>query len=859
MCKKASMTVARGIPFLVCAVMILAIAGGLTVSASSVPIEHPMTVINKADLAIVKDRIANSIQPQKAAYDYLISEANKALSFTPVPPIHLQVSDGDNLNSARSLMTDNGGATYTLALAWLYSTDRDKAVEYADKAISIMRAWSDKSTYFYGGNPGLHTGSSFIGMIYAADILHEYSGWSQADRKAFEDFWRTRLLPLHLQVVRGPMHYNNWGDAASNAAMAAAIAFEDIDLRDEIIRFQWGRFYPINTPPYNTVVPNEPHPKYKTYNLNDVQYPVLAGEVFRKTGTEYMGVNYHAFAFTSHSQVLEAVRYTGLNLWEKVNYDGTTIDKIVEQYFKWNFQDAFIPLTFMSSDLTSVRRQSSENTLEIAVNNYPNLLPDIKVWLETDNHRPAGNKGDNHSTLNKGDMPVAGNQVAVPSYSPHGGKFFGTRSVTITSFTDQAEIYYTLDGSEPTTSSVRYEGPIAVNGTATLKARAFKTGMTPSLLASEDYVKEALPDPLLVMGQLEADSTAERTGNNVDAFKFTAPSDFVVTRLNVRFADSSQSGGGIRMALYSNNDGKPGTLLGETGSFLAGPGMRSAPLKVPYQIEGGKDYWIATWMAASPLATAIAPAGLEKATFIASNTGERYTASSRYFTNSTSQDNLTPFMNFPAGTAFTASGTVTYAVYATAETEPGFYVDTQLSISRKAAVAGLSFLNTMPEGDDRSVWAVFGRYSEDGKLLDVILKSYTVVAGANASGDTLTMPLEGGEYAKLMLWDRISNLRPLLPAKRVDSLKSDQIYTVQEDGGFKVLGAIAADTFTSVAVTDEDNEIVYINQTKSDTEGNFEFFVPMTTPGEYYVSIGTPNPGPVMLTDITLSESGAEE
>ncbi len=876
--KKVSVTVARGISLLVCAVMIFVSAGGLTVGATSVPIEHPMTVINKADLAIVKDRIANSIQPQRAAYNALITEANKELTFNPEPPISMRVRDGADLNPARNLMTANGSAAYTLALAWLYSIDREKAVQYANKAISIMKAWSDKSTYIYGSNPGLHTGSSFIGMIQAADILHDYSGWSQEDRKAFEDFWRTRVMPLQLQVLRGPRGRGNWGDHSGNALLVASVVFEDLDLRDELIKILYDQFdypAPLTKDGWGD---SDNRPKFQVNQGNDGKYyACLPHEATRTSGDTYMGINYHGFAFTSHSGMKETARYAGVDLYdEDTRYTdtvahgrNTNMREVFEQYYRWNFLKEPVPggSRFNWGNKTDIQYQASPNSVEIMYNNYyDTLTPEIKTamasWLNS--NRPVGNKGDGHATLNKGNIPVPAQEIVrAPSYSPHGGKFFGSRYVTITSYTKGADIYYTLDGSEPTTSSTRYEVPITINGTVTLKARAFKTGMTPSLLASEDYIKEALPDPMLVMGQIEADETTERLGNIVDAFKFTAPSGFLVTRLNVRFADSSTSGGGIRMALYGDDNGKPGALLGETGSFTAGPGIRSASLKVPYQLESGKDYWIATWLARSSVETIPeVPTGYEKATFISSSAGTRYSASARYYTDSTTQDNLTPFRSFPTGgSAFTESGSVTYAVYATSENDPKFYADTQLSITRKGkeAVAGLSFLNTLPEGEDRTALAVLGRYGEDGRLLDVIVKSYTIVAKANASGDTLTMPLEGGEHAKLFLWDQMNKMRPLLPAKRVNSLKSNQIYAIPEDGGFKVLGAIAADTFTSVAVTDEDNEIVYINQTKSDTEGNFEFFVPMTKAGEYYVAIGTPGEGPAMLTDITLSEGGSDE
>ncbi|MHB1458771.1 MAG: chitobiase/beta-hexosaminidase C-terminal domain-containing protein [Armatimonadota bacterium] len=79
--------------------------------------------------------------------------------------------------------------------------------------------------------------------------------------------------------------------------------------------------------------------------------------------------------------------------------------------------------------------------------------------------------------------------VAPPVFTPDGGYHAVPLSVTITCATSGANIYYTTDGSAPTTSSFLYTGtPIAVNVDTTLMARAFKAGMAESVVKSSDYV-----------------------------------------------------------------------------------------------------------------------------------------------------------------------------------------------------------------------------------------------------------------------------------------------------------------------------------------------------------------------------------
>lgn len=76
--------------------------------------------------------------------------------------------------------------------------------------------------------------------------------------------------------------------------------------------------------------------------------------------------------------------------------------------------------------------------------------------------------------------------TATPSFSVAEGEYDEAKEVIISCATDGATIYYTIDGTTPTSSSTAYSSAIAVTETTTLKAIAIKSGVE-SAVASATY------------------------------------------------------------------------------------------------------------------------------------------------------------------------------------------------------------------------------------------------------------------------------------------------------------------------------------------------------------------------------------
>jgi Chitobiase/beta-hexosaminidase C-terminal domain/Right handed beta helix region len=80
-------------------------------------------------------------------------------------------------------------------------------------------------------------------------------------------------------------------------------------------------------------------------------------------------------------------------------------------------------------------------------------------------------------------QPVA----ATPTFNPPAGQYNVAQTVTIATTTPLAKIYYTTDGSAPTTTSKLYAGGVSVPATETLQAIAVATGYLASAPGSAAY------------------------------------------------------------------------------------------------------------------------------------------------------------------------------------------------------------------------------------------------------------------------------------------------------------------------------------------------------------------------------------
>ncbi len=84
-----------------------------------------------------------------------------------------------------------------------------------------------------------------------------------------------------------------------------------------------------------------------------------------------------------------------------------------------------------------------------------------------------------------------GRLLPPPTISPNGGVYTNSITVTLSDTTNTAAIYYTLNGSAPTTNSTFYIGPFTLTNSAAVNAIAILNGTNNSAIASASFINSS--------------------------------------------------------------------------------------------------------------------------------------------------------------------------------------------------------------------------------------------------------------------------------------------------------------------------------------------------------------------------------
>ena len=198
----------------------------------------------------------------------------------------------------------------------------------------------------------------------------------------------------------------------------------------------------------------------------------------------------------------------------------------------------------------------------------------IKVTFSGASGTGGNNRLDNIEISGVSDLPI----TAQPQFSQLAGNYCNAFEVEITCATENATIYYTLDGTEPDNNSTPYTSPITIDATTTLSAIAYADGLDVSAVKTADYV---LPTVVNTISEFKASE---------DTY-FKLMGDMTVSHqtgsyLFVQDADAATCIYGSGLPTFTNGDVITGGVCGVKSPYYGMIEIANAEILNPTPVTG---------------------------------------------------------------------------------------------------------------------------------------------------------------------------------------------------------------------------------------------------------------------------------
>ena len=233
----------------------------------------------------------------------------------------------------------------------------------------------------------------------------------------------------------------------------------------------------INVPPaYNESAASYTEPLI-IYGGKPNAYIIQNYQTLLQNGENVLAIQLHNYGTGSSDLTLIPFLSLGMNTVPS-NPNGThPLLDLPNEFLHTNFK--------LSSDGETLLLTNTQALSEDQIT-FGTIGPDISFGRQPDGSNnwylfPDPTPGDSNNTQGYSGV------TSEPMVSSNGGFYSTSVTVSLSPATIGDDIYFTLDGSEPTENSQIYTTPIIINSTKVLRAKSFATGLLPSNTITNTY------------------------------------------------------------------------------------------------------------------------------------------------------------------------------------------------------------------------------------------------------------------------------------------------------------------------------------------------------------------------------------
>jgi hypothetical protein len=208
----------------------------LPVLTAAAEFRHPGVLLNRPQLELIKQRVAQGIEPQKTAFAAMLASPYADLAYAPSPRAVVECGPYSRPDLGCKDERRDSAAAYSQAIAW-FATGNER---YARNAIRIMNAWATTLTGGHTNRNGpIQAAWSASVWPRAAEIIrHTSTFWAPEEIARFERLLREQYVP---SIKDGSTENGNKELAMAEALMNIGVFCDDRALFDAGVQMWRGR------------------------------------------------------------------------------------------------------------------------------------------------------------------------------------------------------------------------------------------------------------------------------------------------------------------------------------------------------------------------------------------------------------------------------------------------------------------------------------------------------------------------------------------------------------------------------------------------------------------------------------------